>query len=576
MELRSYQSSCLETIKNLFSTDISKVNKYIVMPTGTGKTEVFKRITNKKVLVLENRSDLRDQIYSRLDSDCLVIGSGKHLTQEDLNNSNTKIVVATIQTLIKDVYNINKDSFDLIVIDECHHTANDPRYKQILDVLNYKLCLGFTATPPETSTIFRSEDKLYEMTIFDAWRDNWLMKPDCYHLELSWDKEKLSKALKNKGIWTDADIEAAFISYSENNYKLILEELKILNNCEKSVVFFSTKKLADGFTKYCNERGYNCHTYTSDTKIADRKKLLQEFESKRNIILSNVYCLSEGIDLPTMECILLARPVNDVNLYKQIVGRVLRIADNKRVCKVCDCIIEQNNQLFQHTFLTAYCMPQEDFIVIDKDLYEDLTTKLNDEKNINNFTTDLSNEFKVCYELFKDEKLYCDTYDIPYFIDKEKAIIYGCGVIYFDKKYNPYTQTYQKNYDGRKQNIYFYINIKNNSLHLNRQSKPDKPNVIYCDSVEDCFKWLYNTYCKYNDNIFKSIAYTKTKGVKSITNKQKTKILELVEEGCNVSEKIAKSICDRISKKEASNIIDKLISMIEAKKLIIRDENIGE
>lgn len=58
--LRNYQENCLNLIQAEFKV-ANKTNKYIVMPTGTGKTEVFKNITNKKVLVLENKISLIEQ-----------------------------------------------------------------------------------------------------------------------------------------------------------------------------------------------------------------------------------------------------------------------------------------------------------------------------------------------------------------------------------------------------------------------------------------------------------------------------------------------------------------------------------
>ena len=262
----------------------------------------------------------------------------------------------------QEINNFSFDSFGLIIIDECHHTETDKRYKNALDNLEYRLCLGLTATPPPKSLIFGALDKIYEMTIFEAWKDGWLMCPELHTLELDFDKKAIKDALTGSKPWRDDDIEEAFLAHTAENFELLYKVALELNNCEKTVIYFPTIKLADQFSEFCSVRGVICYSFTSKTKPKLRKQYLQDFENRRDIMLANVLCLSEGIDLPSMETIIIARPTENVNLYKQIAGRVLRTCPGKQVCKICDCVATQGNMLFQHTFLTAYCAPEDCFI----------------------------------------------------------------------------------------------------------------------------------------------------------------------------------------------------------------------
>lgn len=562
--LRNYQEDCLNILKQLLSdTSCDRINKYVVLPTGTGKTEIFKRLSNKKVLVLENMSLLRDDIadrFSDVASDVLNIGDGIHLTENMLIESNCSIVVATIQTMIKDVDNISPDSFDIIVIDEFHHTKKDKRYYDIIQKLNYKLCIGFSATPPETSCIFSSDDKVYEMSIFEAWRDGWLMKPQLYHLSLMWDKSKLQKAFNDtNSIWTNDDITDALIGHAQENYRLILDELYKLNKCEKSVVYFSSVKLANGFAEYCNNKGYLCYSITNKTKSRDKEYYINEFESKRNVILSNVWCLSEGIDIPSMECIVLARPVNDINKYKQIAGRVLRPDKNKKNCIICDCIAEENDYLFQHTFITAYCMPNDYGYHINKDFYEELTDEINQTKDITAVADKLQEDFNLGYSLIKEEKLFdTDNHDIKYYLTDDKSRAIGLGKCYEShKQFIPYLgkYVYSPDYNNIKFKVYFYIDLDSHTLHILKK----QPDVIKCDSNESCFKYLFDKYCKDN-NIF-SESYTHKSGNGKCSDKQLNYAVKLVTKSYDISESIAKKIFSKISKKEASNLISKLSIM---------------
>lgn len=556
MKLRYYQEQCLDLINNTLKTNPTKLNRYCVLPTGSGKTEIFKRINTSKMLVLVNKSTLRNQLADRFSDSSdsvLIIGGGKHLSNELLDEYNPQIVVATIQTIEKDINDFVNNYFNVIVIDEFHHTENDSRYFKVVNSLEYSLCIGFSATPPKSSMVFDIEDRLYEYSIFDAWKHNYLMKPEIFNLQLNWDKSKLSKALNNSHIlWTDEDITNSFVKYTQENFELILKQLIKLNNMEKSIVYFPSIKLSDSFAEYCRERGYNAYSITSKTKDKEREFYIKEFESRRDIILSNVFVLTEGMDIPSIECIINTRPTEDKNLYKQIVGRALRLCDRKRCCKICDCVIEQSDYLFQQTFITAFCMPSTSTLtIIDKEFYENLCNELNQTTDIEKINEALDKQFQVCYELLQIDKLYCNTYDIPYYINKEKNIVYGQGISY--NKKTGYNGTFVDDYDNIKFKIYFYIDGEN-QLHLSSK-KYTEP--IKFETTEECFKWLHDKYCKY-DNIFENKSYTKKKGSNKLTEKQLSIISNHLVDVYNISDSIANHICNTLSKKKASSIITKM------------------
>ena len=557
MELRSYQIDVVSIIKNHICnlSNNSKDNKYVVMPTGTGKTVIFQNISDKRILVLENRGNLRDQIVQRFKDDCntdaLNIGDGVHLTTELLNTSTNNIVVATIQTLIKDLNNFDCNSFDIIIIDECHHTENDVRYKTILDSLNYKLCLGFTATPSETSTVFSQKDKLYEMTIFDAWKNNYLMKPQLYTLKLKWDRIKLDELMFDKARlkrYNDYDVEALLLTYINKNFELIIDKLEELNNCERCVVFFPTVNLSEQFADYCTKNNIICYSYTSNTPKKDKEFYLKEFKNNRKVILANVYCLAEGMDIPEIEVILNTHPTSDADYYKQKVGRALRICNGKSVCKICDCVIDQSNMLFQHTFITAFCTPQKkQFDLSLKDI-DKLDEELN---NCDNYTIKLDT-FKTVLNLVaalhEEKKVYSYTYDIPYYYDEINNRLYGGGVIFKDG------DTYNFDADN-KLPIRFSIDLDTNTLHVWKR-QPTR-----YESLQDCFKALYIEFCLHKD--YNPFNLNNAKPGK-LSDRQLDAILRMLGElkyidSANKTQKmLARKEFSNLSKKSANQLLDRL------------------
>ena len=54
-------------------------------------------------------------------------------------------------------------------------------------------------------------------------------------------------------------------------------------------------------------------------------------------MLANPVMLTTGFDHPITDTIILARPTQSQNLYRQMVGRALRLAQNKEDAIILDC-----------------------------------------------------------------------------------------------------------------------------------------------------------------------------------------------------------------------------------------------
>lgn len=67
-----------------------------------------------------------------------------------------------------------------------------------------------------------------------------------------------------------------------------------------------------------------------------RDGVLADFAAGRIKVLSSVDLLIEGFDLPGIECAILLRPTQSLNIYIQQVGRAMRMADGKAECIILD------------------------------------------------------------------------------------------------------------------------------------------------------------------------------------------------------------------------------------------------
>ena len=64
------------------------------------------------------------------------------------------------------------------------------------------------------------------------------------------------------------------------------------------------------------------------TSVRDRH--IQEFEASKRAIVTNARCLTEGVDVPNIDCVLFADPKKSTIDIVQAVGRALRVSEGKK------------------------------------------------------------------------------------------------------------------------------------------------------------------------------------------------------------------------------------------------------
>ena len=137
----------------------------LISATGTGKTYASAFATRelefKNVLFLVHRNQIAKQAlksYRKVFDGKVSMGmvTGKY------QDYDADFVFATVQTLSKEdtLSRYKKEYWDLIIIDEAHHSSADS-FKKIMDYFTRKLWLGMTATPD------KRDDNLEGRNIYD-------------------------------------------------------------------------------------------------------------------------------------------------------------------------------------------------------------------------------------------------------------------------------------------------------------------------------------------------------------------------------------------------------------------------
>ncbi|CAJ0904944.1 2482_t:CDS:2 [Entrophospora sp. SA101] len=292
----------------------------------------------KKVLVIAHREELIDQARSQISKvspDLIVdVDKGENEAAFDAD-----IIVGSVQTLGREdtlrLERYHKNDFKAIIIDEAHH-AVAPSYSRILqhfgtnDKDSHILLWGCSAT-------VRRYDGISLATVFDQ---------ITYHKDfVEMIKEKWLCDLKTKVIKTNIDIS----KIRANNDDFMLSDLsKCLNVKTRNDVIVRSyleyalfavdiehvEKLRQAFL----DAQIEAYSLTSKTPAHIRAEVIKKFREKKFSVLVNCGILTEGTDIPNIDCIIMGRPTKSPVLFQQMIGRGMRLHEGKKDCLILDFI----------------------------------------------------------------------------------------------------------------------------------------------------------------------------------------------------------------------------------------------
>lgn len=130
-----------------------------ILPTGTGKTligalwalRLLESGAATRVLVLEPTRYLVEQVaayYRKLGIKDVAPVHGGMQPRERSAGWRARIVVATPEVVLADIEEARPESFDAVVVDECHHTTGKDAYARLMELIRAEYRLGLTAYLP--------------------------------------------------------------------------------------------------------------------------------------------------------------------------------------------------------------------------------------------------------------------------------------------------------------------------------------------------------------------------------------------------------------------------------------------
>jgi len=337
----------------------------VISATGTGKTYMsafdVQKVQPKTMLFIVHREEILTKAKETFER---LLGRGNQMgmyTGNSKDYQGKNYLFTTIQT-IKDHYSeFPADYFDYIIIDEAHH-ATASTYTRVLDYFEPKFLLGMTATPErcDRGDIFGLFDNniALEVRLNEALEEDLVLPfhyfgiSDVDGVDLSDvsidDVAEVAKRLK-------VNERVDFIIDKMNFYSYDGEKCKCLGYC---VTKDHAQYMADEF----NKRGIVSAYLTGDDKQSKRQEMVRRLENDDDPlqVIFTVNIFNEGIDIPSVNLVLMLRPTNSPIIFMQQLGRGLRKYEGQSFLTVLDFIGNHSK-----TFLIAIALSGKRFY--DKD-----------------------------------------------------------------------------------------------------------------------------------------------------------------------------------------------------------------
>jgi hypothetical protein len=262
-------------------------------------------------------------------------------------------VFATIDSVTSRevIATLGAEHWHTIVVDECHRLAAN-RFEAFVTAVRPRVLLGLTATPERSDgrPIAQHFDArpdgspAVELRLWHA-LDLQLLAPFEYYAcddetdfsAVPWDQAGERNALDK--LVTGNDVRARLVVYEWQRLAASARE-------SRALVFCVSVAHAEFMTDRLNRAGLPAACVVGTTDRDERRRAPQRLKDGELCALVTVDLFNEGIDLPTLDTLLLLRPTQSPVLFQQQIGRGLRLAPGKESCLILD-FVGQHRQDFR-------------------------------------------------------------------------------------------------------------------------------------------------------------------------------------------------------------------------------------
>jgi superfamily II DNA or RNA helicase len=349
IKLREYQKE----IEKIVETN--EYNGIISVPCGYGKTLMsikFARNIGKKFLVIVHKEFLMAQWMDELSKSLPGIKIGKIQGEKLEIGDEFDCAIGMIQTLCSRTYASGTfSSFGFAIFDECHHLGAEV-FSRALQQIHTKHMIGLSATPDRSDGLRKVFEYYLGPIIYQIKKRDADKSVQVKILNYTTGTEPYCDTPTNwKGEVNMPKLVNLIAEDNERNNLIVEKILPILHESERQTLILSDRRehLTTFFNKLTKDKKNPVKESDVGFYLGGMKQTDLDNSATKRVILGTFAMAAEGMNIPTLNTLLLATPKGDIT---QSVGRILRQKPEER--KTYPLIIEVVDRIHDNCVTKFY------------------------------------------------------------------------------------------------------------------------------------------------------------------------------------------------------------------------------
>ncbi|MBP2027453.1 superfamily II DNA or RNA helicase [Acetoanaerobium pronyense] len=423
-KLRYPQVEAYIELKEYFNSEYDNRNALVVLPTGVGKTGFMAiapfGISGGRVLIVTPYTTIKNTVIDALNPDFynnfwlkrnvfsskkflpnIIEYNGQDTPMEVLSKAN--IVILNIQKLQSRlesslINRVSKDFFDMIIIDEAHHSTA-ATWVDSVKYFDKAKVLKLTGTPFRTDRKEINGELIYKYPLSRAMANGYVKSlrnntfiPDELRLTIDKNTDKTYSIQELYALnLKDMEWITRSVALSEDcSEKIVRESIRLLEKKKnigskiphKIIAVACSIYHAEEIQKLYEKHGYSVALIHSKLEETKKDRLFDEIKNNLVDVIVNVAMLGEGYDHPYLSIAAIFRPFRNELPYAQFVGRILRFIEDgdAQVEDNIGEVIAHKNLELEHLWEKYKIEIQESEIIKRLKDYDDIINKTMDPK----------------------------------------------------------------------------------------------------------------------------------------------------------------------------------------------------
>lgn len=289
------------------------------LPCGYGKTTVSLAIActlGYRTMVVVHKQFLADQWRERIKQFCP--GATIGVVQQDKKETDCDFVIAMLQSLSLKEYSFTDfDTIGTVIVDEAHHIC-----AKVFSQSLFKMCprhiFGLSATPERKDGLTKVLHWFMGPTFFVVERKE-QHQVDVFPITFDSPNYRNPPPSMRNGKISMPNMITELVEDRERN-KMLVELVKKASAGTRQLLVLSDRR------QHC-ELLHQCFPTTSGLYMGGMKEVELQASSQKKIIFATFSQAHEGLDIPTLDTVILASPKSDIT---QSIGRIMRETKGKK------------------------------------------------------------------------------------------------------------------------------------------------------------------------------------------------------------------------------------------------------